>query len=78
MSLTIGAIESVVVIMFFTTLSGMISGVKRAEKGVSCCVVTYFYIAFFAVVAITAVGLAVLLEDGLLEVGSCHSTARGR
>ena len=68
MSLTVGSIHGIVISTFFTSLSGMVSGVKRAKRGVSCCVVSYFYIAFFSVLAFASTALAVLLADGLLEV----------
>jgi hypothetical protein len=67
MSLTINGIGSAVLAFCLLTLSGMASGIKRA-RGVSCCVVSYIYLAFVAAVALIAVALALILQDGFLEV----------
>ena len=67
MSLTINGIGSAVLAFCLLTLAGMASGVKRA-KGVSCCVVSYIYLAFIAAVALIAVALTLVLKEGFLAV----------
>ena len=67
MTATLNAIGSVTLVMILLTISGMVSGLKRA-RGVSCCLVFYVYVAAIAAIAMLIVAITLLASSGMLQV----------
>ncbi len=66
---TSGLSVVVYLLLFLLSLSiaGMVSGFKKA-KGISCCVVSFFYLACVASVVVLCIILLITVRDGYLEV----------